>query len=734
MLFRARFAELRTALTGLDPGLVRLRLAGTATAAMVLAAAVMSGVRLLAGFPVTVVLLGSVLAMTGNLAVNETDQRARRLTTVLMLGPAAAAVVAGTLLAPYRVLADVVFVAVMVAAVYVRRFGPRGVALGMSAVMPFFFTQFLGANLAQLPWLVLATATGIGATLLVRDVVFAERPERALERLLRAFRAHVHALVDAVADLLQARPPDLEDELEDVQRRRTRLNETALLVADALEDERAAADPEELALRVLDAELAAERLALTAQRLVCTLGGAEAGGMDADRGRALVAALHGVSAASASGTPPALGTTLLENATKRVAALAAEPEEPVGEAARVHRVAFAVVRLADALQTAGEPDEVAGPGGAGRRAGPECAEPAEGDAAREEEPGEADSEPPGLRITTRQAVQVGVATSLAIVVGELVSPARWYWAVIAAFIVFAGTSSRGDVLSRGYERVVGTIGGVVAGMGLAVLVGDHPPLVLALLFCCAFLALYLVRVSQTLMAFWITAVLALLYGLIGQFTLATFVLRVEETAVGVAMGALAGFLVLPKRTRDAFEEALDEQVDAVRAVLQAAADRIAGREPQTPPVELAREAGDALGTLRQRAKPLDRAFLRRRGRTGYQRALRALTAVDHYARGLARLSDTVREPGWAATLDPAVERVRANLDGLRAVLHHGESPAAPTVASAEDAVDTAEAYASRVQDASRRAELLAAVRLLRRIDQAVVRFATDLTAPAAVGA
>jgi uncharacterized membrane protein YgaE (UPF0421/DUF939 family) len=716
--FGARFAELRTALTGLDPGLVRLRLAGTATAAMVLAAAVMSGVRLAAGFPVTVVLLAAVLAMVSNLAVNEPELPARRVTTLLMLGPAAVAVAGGTVLAPYRVVADVVFVAVMVAAVYVRRFGPRGVALGMAAVMPFFFTQFLGAALAQLPWLLLAVAVGIGSTLLLRDLVFAERPERALERLLRAFRAHVHALVDAVADLLRASPSNVEGELEDVQRRRTRLNETALLVADALETERAADDPDELALRVLDAELAAERLALTAQRLVCTPGGAEVGGLDDDARRSLLAALRALSAASATGAPSGFVTVLLETARRSVAALTAEPE---GRAARVHRMAFAVVRLADALDTArepGTPDRA----GAERGVGSEAVEV-------DREPGkdaDEEAEPAGLRITTRQAVQVGVATSLAIVAGELVSPARWYWAVIAAFIVFAGTSSRGDVLSRGYERVVGTIGGVLAGMGLAVLVGDRPPVVLALMFCCVFLALYLVRVSQTLMAFWITAVLALLYGLIGQFDLTTFVVRIEETAVGVAMGILAGYLVLPKRTREAFEEALDEQVDAVHAELQASVDRIVGREPDTPPVELARDAGDALGTLRQRAKPLERAFLRRRGRTGYERALRVLTAVDHYARGFARLADALVEPGWAATLEPAAQRVRANLDGLRAVLLHREEPDA-AICSAEDAVDAAESAASQWPDARRRVELLAAIRLLRRIDQTVVGFATDLT-------
>ncbi|WP_219417426.1 FUSC family protein [Pseudonocardia nigra] len=526
-----------------------------------------------------------------------------------------------------------------------------------------------------------------------------------------------------MADLLDAAPDAVDDEMEDVRRRRTRLNETALLVADTLEQDQAGNDPDELALRVLDAELAAERVALTTQRLV---GGGEP--VDPDARRALLAAMRGIGAASATGAPPGYVTTLLAGAKRSVDPLAAESagDRAGGHGERVHRVAFAMIRLADALEVAREPDAAPQRPSARDEAADEAdsggTEPGDtgGDGAAEE--------PEGLRLTTRQAVQVGVATSLAIVVGELVSPARWYWAVIAAFVVFAGTSSRGDVLSRGYQRVIGTIGGVIAGMALAVLVGDRPLLVLAALFGCVFLALYLMRVSQALMAFWITAVLALLYGLIGQFDVATLVVRIEETAVGAAMGMLAGYLVLPKRTREAFDEALDEFVDAADAVLAAAVDRIVGREPDTPPVELARDAGDALATLRQRAKPLDTVLLRGRGRSSYERALRVLTGVDHYARGLARLSDSVVESGWADTLDPAADRVRADLDVLRRLLLRREGAAAG-LRSAEELVDAAEEHAARLGDARRRVELLAAVWLLRRIDQAVVGFATDLTSP-----
>ena len=204
----AGIAELRTVVTGVDPGLVRLRLAGVAVASMTLAVAVMSGVRALTGEPVTVVLIAAVLAMISNLAVTEPSLPRLRLTTALMALPATAAVAAGTLLAPYRIVADTVFVAVMVGAVLVRRYGPRGTALGMASVMGFFFTQFLQASVTQLPSLLLAAVIGIASTLLLRGYLLAEDPRRTIERMLRAFRAHVHGVVDATGTVLATESGD----------------------------------------------------------------------------------------------------------------------------------------------------------------------------------------------------------------------------------------------------------------------------------------------------------------------------------------------------------------------------------------------------------------------------------------------------------------------------------------------------------------------------------------------
>ena len=129
---------------------------------------------------------------------------------------------------------------------------------------------------------------------------------------------------------------------------------------------------------------------------------------------------------------------LLEAAQRQVAPLV-EQVEGLGDDGQ--RVAFAVSRLADALaegrkhHPTAPADDRSTP-----RAPPADATRATPDDTESRAAGTARQRPEGSRVDHgAEAVQVGVATSLAIVGGELLSPSRWYWAVIAAFVVFAGT-------------------------------------------------------------------------------------------------------------------------------------------------------------------------------------------------------------------------------------------------------------------------------------------------------
>ncbi|MGH3549883.1 MAG: FUSC family protein [Pseudonocardiaceae bacterium] len=681
--------RLRDALVASDPGLLRLRLAATATASMVVSLGVMTGIARLTGQPVTAVLLGVIVSMVAAISVNDPETGAQRLTTVLLPVPAAAAVALGTLLTGHRIVADVVFVAIMVAAVYVRRFGPRATALGQVGFQSYFFTQFLGAQVEQLPWLVLALVVGTACTLVLRGVVFAERPERTLRRTVAAFRARAAGVVAGVHDAVAAgRLPNPGG--RPLRLRLARLNETALLVADILER----TDAEQawpgvpnrtLALRIFDAELTVERLVGAAEQLVCA-----EHPVALDERADLVAALARLR--DGLGTvevPDPLARRTGDSPSRRLAAA-------------IHRASLA---MCDA--GSGEAPELAA-----------IEEPGDDD--------EPDSDEPGLRPSTRQAIQVGMATSLAIVAGEFISPSRWYWAVITAFIVFTNTTSRGEILSRGWQRTVGTVAGVVAGIGVAVAVavGGNTVVSLVTLFCCVFLGFYLMRVSQGLFMFWLTAVLALLYGLLGRFSIDVLVVRLEETAAGAVIGIAVASLVLPHSTRATVSGHVTEFLSGLDELLDAAVRDLAGDGDADAQRLLAkaRKLDQTLLTLRTASRPLTTGLSGLSGRGGFRRTMRTLAACERYARGLARLATQASGSLGPArlALTGAADAVRANVRALQALFEQPQDRMELT--DVTELLDAAE-------DLAPDAEHAAAVRFLRRLDGAVTGLAIDRGAP-----
>lgn len=177
--------------------------------------------------------------------------------------------------------------------------------------------------------------------------------------------------------------------------------------------------------------------------------------------------------------------------------------------------------------------------------------------AREEEDGEDAHGPTGWkRPTTRTAVQVSVGSALAIVGGEFLSSQRWYWAVLTCWVVFLNTASTGEILVKGYRRLLGTVLGVVAGALLASLVGSHTWTAFALVLLFIFAMFFTAPLSYALMSFFVTAMLGLLYTLLNTYSTGVLVLRIEETALGATCGVIAAALVLPVNTDRRTDELL----------------------------------------------------------------------------------------------------------------------------------------------------------------------------------
>jgi uncharacterized membrane protein YccC len=187
--------------------------------------------------------------------------------------------------------------------------------------------------------------------------------------------------------------------------------------------------------------------------------------------------------------------------------------------------------------------------------------------------------PSRMRLTTRQAIQAGVAAGLAILVGEAISSQRFYWAVIAAFIGFAGTATSGETLSKGTGRIAGTLTGLAAAVWMANVTNGHPAVAVAVILLCIFLAFFLQPVLYSGMIFFITVMLGQLYTLLGTFSDELLALRLVETAAGAAIGILVSLLVLPAHSRATLRVARKSFLADLGDLLDGCAQSLTGHQP-----------------------------------------------------------------------------------------------------------------------------------------------------------
>ncbi len=282
------------------------------------------------------------------------------------------------------------------------------------------------------------------------------------------------------------------------------------------------------------------------------------------------------------------------------------------------------------------------------------------------------------RITTRQAVQATAGAGFALVVGQLVSGDRWYWAVGATWWVFVNTTSRGETLVRGFRRVLGTVLGIGLGFLIAVpLAGSAVPTAV-LAAACVFGIFYTAAVSYTWMMLCVTLLAELLYGLLGVLSPGLLALRLAETGVGALGAALAVLLVLPVTTHAVTDAWIQRALRCVHACTAEAAARLAGTDGADPAPHVA-ELEQLLGRVRLSVAPLVHPLSPMYGRR--RRARRVLALLDDCAREIRGLVSVAADPEAShdARLAAACWRVESAVEALTgggAVPAHAGGPRA----------------------------------------------------------
>ncbi|WP_042405230.1 FUSC family protein [Streptacidiphilus carbonis] len=701
---RRAWDELWDRYSASDPGLIRLLNALTTVGAILLTLSVLAGL----GAAVTLLVAGAMSGMVASFAVSDPTPREQRTTLALGYLVALAVVGLGAELYRYRVASDLVFLVLIFTAVYVRRFGPRGTGTGLIGFQLFFVSQFTRTTPAVLPQMYGAITVAFCSAALVRFGLVRATPQRTLQRLRRAFRARLADLVDALSEVVGAAPGS-RVEAQAAQRlhtRTARLHQCALMIQARLEN--GAADPRGASLiqrRVAEAEIAAERLSVLLLRALLqqprtqdiTLGlhlpmmlpvaPAPGAGDRRDRPEAVdetgplprdLGALRRLVVRQLPGEPvgpvPGDATERLLKYRDGVGLPDAEPADQdvyraMGELAR----AVLGLRLVLDASADPEPDDPPSPDpvpGTGRGDESETTRSTEEMEAEDlslqadEEGGE---DRTGLRRpTTRAAFQVTAGSALAILGGELLSPQRWYWAVLTCWVVFLNTSSTGEILVKGYRRLAGTIGGVVAGIGLAELVGGNTWVAFALVILFIFGMFFTAPLSYMLMSFFVTAMLGLLYTLLHTYSTSVLLLRIEETLLGAACGLIAAVLILPTDTRSRTDDLLLGVFERLRATLSLSVAALSGHAPEGELLDSARELDTSLDALRGSLQPLTHPASPLRNRRRQARyVLGLLETCAYHARSLAATA------GFVPTVlsgDPRLKEVGEQLDANLAVL------------------------------------------------------------------
>ncbi|MEU5088762.1 FUSC family protein [Streptomyces sp. NPDC021356] len=267
------------------------------------------------------------------------------------------------------------------------------------------------------------------------------------------------------------------------------------------------------------------------------------------------------------------------------------------------------------------------------------------------------------RVTTRQAVQATAGAGFALVLGQLVSGQRWYWAVGATWWVFVNTASRGETLVRGFRRVLGTVLGLGLGALLvAPLHGSALPTAV-LVAVGVFGIFYTAAVSYTWMMLWVTLLAVSLYGLLGVLSPALLALRLGETAVGALGAWLAVLFVLPVTTHAVTGDWIQRALRCVHACTGEAAARLAGDADADPAPRVA-ELEHLLGRVRLSVAPLVHPLNPMPARK--RRARQVLVLLDACAREVRGLVTVAADPEAShdARLAAACWRVEAAVEAL----------------------------------------------------------------------
>ncbi|SEH96797.1 Uncharacterized membrane protein YccC [Rhizobium tibeticum] len=569
-----------------DPALSRLRMASRVTLTIALSFGALLAIHhLLFPLPTAAYGLGIVLSIEGAVAVKDKGSTPQLVTR--LFGCAASVCVVGlaAALEANRYVSDAAFLLIIFLAAAGRVFGPRGHAIGMFAFTSYFIGAYFRPSIAELPLIAIGPVAPALIGHVVRSLVLPDDWRRDLLRSLESVRGRINQILFKIAALASVGRMTDKD-AQELRQLEERLKEVVLMaegfiprpptgVFDAGTEPAA-----ELAIRLFDAHLAAESAIVLSSQSVPPF-----------------ALVHAIIEGDPIPRTPVTPDELQAETSQALIRLGEARALLARTIEKGYSTGFAEV--AAVTETVGAPAKIDF----------SLANP-----------------------LIRSALQVTLASAIAMAFGLMLSRERWFWAVLASFLVFTNTNSRGDTAMKALQRSVGTLFGIAMGLVLATVLTPHVVAALAITTVAIFLAFYFLQTSYATMTVFVSIALCLVYGMIGTLTVDLLMLRIEETMLGAAAGTFVAFVVFPARTRVALDVALGKWFAALEELLSAAA----AREATDLLIALSQKLDAAYGDLTAAARPLGSTWsvVTRPGHT--RQTLAIFLAATYWARIMAK--------------------------------------------------------------------------------------------------
>ncbi|GGH77519.1 putative membrane protein YccC [Pullulanibacillus pueri] len=648
-----------------DPGHIRLHWASKTILSVIIAVSVMGFIAFRAGnIPVTVIIFSGVLAMLGNVTVNDDTIEQKRITTLLLPFSSAIALTGATFMATLgHVFVDALLLIIIFCALYFQRIASRYFSICMVAFMSIYFSALLQVGPAQLGWLYVAIIVGITSAFCMNFIIWRERPKKTLERAVDSFRIQVNLTLDLIMEMIA----ELQLDPERVKRLKhnvSKLNEYARTVSDQFDSDEDLIhwkniEPRTIRLYIFNAAMLMETLSSAVSQLKMH----HAFEHEAVRLvlLQLMRRLREVSFIESRHNHGALleAEDILVQFKQKLGHLRTDNKESENWLYLLRRIQSITEHLIKGIHRIYEIRD--------RTPVPENRPPLEENESLLDQ--ESDKKQ-GLYPETKKAIQAVVAGGLAITFGYWLSPSHKYWMLLASYLVFLGTASVGRTFVKAWQRFLGTFLGAILGFVLDSLISGFPVVEIPLLFLCIFLGFYLIKISYTLLSFWITMMLAIMYNLLlGGINEQLLSARVLDTLIGAGLGTLSTAFLLPQRTKDKVAEMMVEFLMTLKenTMVHLRAYSQEGVQNHHLDYQIFLLASQ-LQKVRDEAEPLTKPRLRFNPSATLSSEITTLTAINYYAKHLVAssirtkkqcLNDRLRQ-----TIEQVNERLSENIETL----------------------------------------------------------------------